>query len=137
MRNAMTIGQLAKVAGVGVETIRYYQRRGLLDTPSPPMGGRRHYDDEVVRQIAFIRRAQLLGFSLDEITRLIAISDGRECAKGRAHAQEKAGELAARIAELQRMMRQLNSLVKRCDARAKGEKCPFIQFLNGEGTALR
>jgi len=133
MRNAMTIGQLAKVAGVGVETIRYYQRRGLLDTPAPPVGARRHYDDSVVRQIAFIRRAQMLGFSLDEIEALLRISDGRDCAKGRSFASAKAGELAARIAELQRMMRQLNALVKRCDSRARGERCPFIRFLQGEG----
>ena len=136
MRNAMTIGQLAKVAGVGVETIRYYQRRGLLETPSPPMGGRRHYDDAVVRQIAFIRRAQMLGFTLDEITELISISDGRDCAKGRAHASAKVEELAARVAELQRMTRQLNAMVKKCDARPRGERCPFIMFLGG-GEALR
>jgi MerR family mercuric resistance operon transcriptional regulator len=127
----MTIGQLAKAAGVGVETIRYYQRRGLITTPAKPIGGQRHYQDPAMRQIAFIRRAQFLGFTLDEIGALMTIADGTRCAEGRAFAQAKLDELGARIAELNRMRRDLRVLVKRCDGNTRGAPCPFILKLDG------
>ena len=73
MRKGMTIGQLAAAAGVGVETIRYYQRLGILATPAKPFGGQRRYFDATLKQIAFIRRAQHLGFTLEEINGLMAI----------------------------------------------------------------
>jgi len=131
MRRPMTIGRLAKAAGVGVETIRYYQRRGLLDTPNKPLGGRRHYAEEMLSIIAFIRRAQYLGFSLEEIKSLLAISDGMSCSTGRGHAQAKYEELGERIRELTRMRRKLAAVVKRCDTNKRGAPCPFIQALNG------
>ena len=132
MGRPMTIGRLAKEAGVGVETIRYYQRRGLLDTPGRPLGGRRLYSEETLSSITFIRRAQYLGFSLEEIKALLAISDGQSCADGRKHAQSKFDELGERIRELTRMRRKLKAIVKRCDARKRGAPCPFIQLLNGQ-----
>lgn len=131
MAKPMTIGQLAKSAGVNVETIRYYQRRGLIATPARPLGGRRVYVDLALRQIAFIRRAQMLGFTLEEIRGLLAIADGRRCEEGRAYASAKLEELKARLRELSRMCRELAQLVKRCDAN-RGGPCPVTVALNGE-----
>ena len=124
----MTIGTLAASAGVGVETIRYYQRRGLLSIPSMPLGGRRQYAPAVLHRIAFIRRAQDLGFTLDEIKEMLLIEDGSRCGDGRDFAQRKLEELGLRVAELNRMRRKLGDLVKRCD-RNKGAPCPFIESL--------
>src|SRR5687767_602136 len=100
MPKAMTIGQLAKAAGVGVETIRYYQRRGILATPAKPLGGQRHYLESTLKHLAFIRRGQQMGFSLDEIAVLVKLRDGTRCAEGRTHAQRKHDELGERVAEL-------------------------------------
>jgi MerR family mercuric resistance operon transcriptional regulator len=135
MRKPMTIGQLARDAGVGVETVRYYQRRGLIETPTRPFAGRRLYSHEALVTIAFIRRAQALGFSLEEIKGLLAISDAKSCAEGREHAHAKCEELGDRIKELERMRRRLTAWVKRCDANRRGAPCPFIQALNGRGEA--
>jgi MerR family mercuric resistance operon transcriptional regulator len=127
----MTVGQLADAAGVGVETVRYYQRRGLLQTPLK-LGGRRQYGDEALARIRFIRRAQQLGFSLQEIARLLEIADGRSCAAGRSMAQGKVDELTERIAELERMRRKLREAVKLCDANPRGAPCPFIASLQAD-----
>src|SRR3954468_16785809 len=81
MQSGMTIGRLAKAAGMNVETIRYYQRRGLLEEPKKPLGGHRRYPPQAVRQLAFIRRAQQLGFSLEEVKALLAFSDGHHAAE--------------------------------------------------------
>ena len=132
MRKAMTVGQLAEAAGVGVETVRYYQRRGLLTTPAKPLAGRRNYGDDALEQIMFIRRAQQLGFSLQEIAGLLEIADGRGCATGRAMAQGKVDELTERIAELERMRRKLRTAVKACDANPRGAPCPFIASLKAD-----
>ena len=132
MPKAMTIGQLAKAAGVGVETIRYYQRRGLLATPTKPLGGQRHYADATVRHLAFIRRAQQMGFSLEEIVVLMKLRDGTRCGEGQAHAQKKLDELSARVAELNRMRKQLKAIVVACDANKRKAACPLIRALEGE-----
>jgi MerR family mercuric resistance operon transcriptional regulator len=131
MRRPITIGQLAKEAGVGIETIRYYQRRGLLETPRKPPTGRRLYPEAMQSRIAFIRRAQYLGFSLEEIKALLRISDGSDCSAGRAHAQSKYDELGERIRELTRMRRKLHAIVKRCESNKRGAPCAFMQVLNG------
>ena len=131
MRKAMTVGQLAEAAGVGVETVRYYQRRGLLPKPAKPLGGRRNYGDEALQRIRFVRRAQQLGFSLQEIAALLDISDGRG-GSGREMAQAKVDELTERIGELERMRRKLRAAVKLCDASPQGEPCPFIQSLKSD-----
>ena len=131
MRKVMSVGQLAKAAGVGVETIRYYQRRGLLPVPAKPLSGQRHYPEASLRQIAFIRRAQELGFTLEEIRHLLTLADGRQCGKSKAMAQAKADEIAARVTELNRMRRRLGGIVKLCNAN-RGGPCPFMRALNGD-----
>lgn len=129
-----SIGQLAKEAGVNIETIRYYQRRGLIPVPPKRQGGQRHYPESVLRQIAFIRRAQTLGFTLEEIGEIQEIADGRHCARGRDFAQRKHAELGERVEVLNRMRRQLAALVKRCDANDGAGDCPFIRDLDGGGS---
>jgi MerR family transcriptional regulator, mercuric resistance operon regulatory protein len=132
MRKVMTVGQLAEAAGVGVETVRYYQRRGLLPKPAKPLAGRRNYGDDALQRIRFVRRAQHLGFTLQEITLLLAIADGGTAASGRAMAQAKVDELTQRIGELERMRRTLRSAVKLCDASPRGAPCPFIESLQSD-----
>jgi MerR family mercuric resistance operon transcriptional regulator len=131
MPDTMTIGRVAKAAGVNVETIRYYQRRGLVSEPRKPPGGHRRYPLDVLRQIAFIRRAQQLGFTLDEIGQLLALSDGRKCREARTIAGKRHALVASRVAELERMRDELGQLIEACDARTKGS-CPLIDALNGD-----
>ena len=109
MAAPMTIGQLAKAAGVNVETVRYYQRRGLVPTPSRPLGGQRKYAEDVLRRIHFVRRAQNLGFTLDEIGSLIAKAADRRAVRELAEA--KLERLAERVAEINRMRRELRRML--------------------------
>ena len=106
----MTIGRLAKAAGVNVETVRYYQRRGLLREPHKPPGGHRRYSPTVVGQINFIRRAQQLGFSLEEVKSLLELAEAKDCRDARGIAEQKVESLAARIAQLDAMRRELKRL---------------------------
>ena len=131
----MTIGQLADAAGVNVETIRYYQRRGLMEVPSRPLGGQRKYNDESLRRIAFIRRAQDLGFTLEEITGLIAMARNGDCRDGGEAAKRKYEELGSRLAELERMRGELARLVGRCEERRFRGACPVIRYLEGDAEA--
>lgn len=133
MPRAMTIGQLAEAAGVGVETIRYYQRRGILATPSKPMGGHRQYPESALKHLAFVRRGQQLGFSLDEIVVLMGLREGAHWAEGRQHAQKKLDELGDRVAELNRMRKELKSIISRYDADKRRTSSPLIRALDGEG----
>lgn len=127
----MTIGQLAETAGVNVETIRYYQRRGLMDVPSRPPGGQRKYTDQSLRRITFIRRAQDLGFTLEEIGTLLGLAATGGCRAGHDAAQRKSEELSARIKELQRMCRALERLVASCEAQKFRGACPVLRYLEG------
>ena len=131
MAEALTIGRVAKAAGVNVETIRYYQRRGLLTEPRKPPGGHRRYPPSVLQQIAFIRRAQQLGFTLDEIGQLMALSDGGSCREARIIAEKRNAVTTARINELERMRAELESLIAACKSR-KGGPCPLIEALGRE-----
>ena len=128
MQEAMTIGRLAKAAGVNVETVRYYQRRGLLREPSKPAGGQRRYSPAVLQQIGFIRRAQQLGFSLEEVKGLMELADARR--DGRAMAEQKYESLTARIAQLEGMRAELKRLIQACKRKARGAPCPFLAALS-------
>jgi MerR family mercuric resistance operon transcriptional regulator len=128
MPETMTIGRVAKAAGVNVETIRYYQRRGLLNEPRKPPGGHRRYPVAVLRQLAFIRRAQQLGFTLEEIGRLLELADGRRCRDARLIAEKRHALVTSRIAELDRMRAELENMIEACKARTKGD-CPLIEAL--------
>lgn len=132
MRDALTIGRLAKAAGVNVETVRYYQRRGLIEQPRKPPGGHRRYAASVVQQLGFIRRAQQLGFSLEEVRALLELANGGSCRDARSMAEQKFEVLGARMAQLAQMRRELRRHIDSCKKRKRGEPCPFIEALSGK-----
>lgn len=120
----MTIGGLARAAGVGVETVRFYQRKGLVAEP-PRAGGVRRYDGRDVTRIRFIKRAQAAGFTLAEIAELIALDATDDRARARALATARIAALDARIAELKDARAALARLAKECGAGGVGP-CPII-----------
>ena len=125
MKNAMTIARLAKAVGVGVETVRYYQRRGLLNVPEA-VGAVRHYGAEELRRLSFIRRAQAAGFTLEEISELIALDRTDDRSRVREMAGERIVALDAKISELQNARTALERLRTTC-ASGKGGACPIIE----------
>ncbi|AZT82212.1 Hg(II)-responsive transcriptional regulator [Marinobacter sp. NP-4(2019)] len=126
---SMTIGTLAKVAGIHVETIRYYQRRGLVEIPEKPYGGIRRYDEKAVARLHFIRSAQWLGFSLEEIGELLKLEDGTHCDEARTLAEHKLDDVRRRIAGLRQMEATLDDLVERCRCSRDPQRCPMIHSL--------
>ena len=125
----MTIGQVARESGVNVETLRYYQLVGLIIKPDRPVHGYRRYPFETVQRLKFIKRAQQLGFSLEEIARLLVLEDGESCGRARALAEEKLILVEARIADLTRLRRTLKALVTQCATRRGKVACPIITSL--------
>lgn len=123
----MTIGRLAREAGVNIETIRYYQRRGLLATPRKPVSGVRRYSSEMLTRLRFIRRAQELGFTLREITELLKLGDS-SCKETRAIAEHRLTDIEARIRDLQSMRDTLGKLIRTCRA-GNRPPCPIIASL--------
>jgi MerR family mercuric resistance operon transcriptional regulator len=135
----LTISGLARVGGVGVETMRYYQRRGLLETPPRPGGagydgGIRRYGDEDVRKLRFIRAAQAAGFTLEQISELLALDATDDRARARKLAKERIAALDAKIAELKAARDALSRLAKECGAGSSGP-CPIIRAF--EPTVVR
>ena len=129
MSSTLTIGGVAGEAGINVETIRFYQRLGLLDEPAKPSGGVRRYGVEFVARLRFIKRAKQLGFSLAEVQRLLVLEDPQSCGKARSLAAEKLALVENRIADLERMRSVLTDLVARCDVRRGKVACPIIATL--------
>lgn len=136
MDRDLTIGKVARAAGVNVETVRYYQRSGLVPKPPRPAGGVRRYSDETVARLRFIKRAQELGFTLAEIRRLLALGDPQSCGKARALAAEKLSLVRARLGDLERMRAVLEGLIERCDAERGKVACPIIETLAGSGAVI-
>lgn len=132
MRSDLTIGKLAECAGVNVETIRYYQRRGLLDEPKKPLGGYRHYPPDTAKRVRFIKRAQALGFTLEEVAGLLRLDAASACAETRELAAHKLALIEEKLAELAAIRKGLAALVSEC---GKGGKrpCPIIQVLVTDG----
>ena len=126
---ALKIGQLADSAGVGVETIRYYQRRKLLGTPPKPYGGQRLYPSEYVHRLRFIKRAQALGFSLDDVAVLLQLNDGTGHVRARGLALRRLGEIEARIADLVAIKGVLEHLVRDCEHAQGRLPCPIVATL--------
>ena len=124
-KNSDTIGGLAKAAGVGVETVRYYQRRGLLPEPARPPGEIRRYGDEDVRRLRFIRSAQAAGFTLSEIAELLELDAADDRARARELAQSRVAALDDRIAELRQAREALSGLAAAC-ANTRGGACPIL-----------
>ncbi len=127
-----SIGSVARAADVNVETIRYYQRRGLLDEPSKPLGGQRRYSASAATRVRFIKRAQQLGFTLEEIKELLLLEDGQNCRETRMLAERKLELIEARIADLNRMRRLLKGLIAQCVVGKRPRACPIIATLSDE-----
>jgi MerR family transcriptional regulator, mercuric resistance operon regulatory protein len=131
----MTIANLARAGGVGVETIRYYQRRGLLEVPERCSAagiarGVRRYGEEVLKRLQFIRSAQAAGFSLEQIAELLALDATQDRARARALAERQIAALDARIAELQHARAALSRLAAECQAGEEGP-CPILRAFDG------
>jgi len=124
-----TIGTLAKATDVHVETIRYYQRRGLIAEPLKPPGGIRRYDEAHARRLRFIKHAQTLGFSLDEVADLLALEDGRHCRDAERIGTRKLAMVRERITRLRRVERALAALVEQCHSNRGKVHCPLIAAL--------
>lgn len=133
MSKSLTIGKLAAAAGVGRETIRYYERQGLLDEPPRSQAGYRHYPPDAVGRLRFIRRAQELGFSLAEITELLdlRIDEVSACSAVEARARAKLVTVEEKIDDLRRIGDALGRLVEKCEARQPTSDCPILEELEG------
>ncbi len=129
-----TIGAVARRAGVGIDTIRYYERERLLPPAPRRASGYRDYGPDVVERLRFIRRAKDLGFTLEEIRELLALSTDRE--RGvktvKQRAETRLGEVEQRIRELQRVKRGLKQLIDACPGHGEIEHCPILRALGGE-----
>ena len=125
----LTIGALAASAEVGVETIRFYQRKGLLDEPERLRGGIRRYGALDVARVRFIKSSQRLGFSLDEVAALLVLEDGTHCDDARALAEIKLADVRHKLGELRRIERALKALVERCGSHRGDIRCPMIAAL--------
>ena len=126
---AMTIGGLAKAANVNVETIRYYQRRGLLSEPKRPPGGIRRYGSADIDRLTFVKTAQQLGFSLDEISDLLRLEDGTHCEEASALAEHKLKDVREKIKRLVSIEKALSEMVSQCHAQPHSIACPLIATL--------
>ena len=127
--SSLTIGSLARAGGVGVETIRFYQRRGLLTTPTRESGIRR-YDAEDLRRLRFIRQAQAAGFTLEEIRELLALDAGQDRRRARELAKARLAAIEAKIAELEQARDSLRKLARACGRGDEGP-CPILASFDG------
>lgn len=129
---AMTIGQLAEKTGIHLETIRYYQRLGLVPTPERPHRSVRRYGADAVSRLHFIKRAQALGFALDEVELLLELSVGEHCAETRTLAEQKVEIVKRKISDLRKIQAALDKLINACGTGRKGRGCPIIESLSAE-----
>lgn len=126
----LPIGAFAKAAGVNVETIRFYQRKGLLLEPDRPYGSIRRYGQADVARVKFVKSAQRLGFSLDEVSQLLKLDDGTHCSEAAELASLRLADVRARLADLKRMETALSRLVSECNAQDGNVSCPLISALH-------
>ena len=126
---SLTIGAFARAAGVNVETIRFYQRKGLLPEPIKPYGRIRRYSHIDIARIQFVKSAQRLGFSLDEIVELLRLEDGTHCDEASHLAEHKLRDVREKLVDLKSMETALSGLVRACHARKGNVSCPLIASL--------
>ncbi len=129
MNSELSIGQLAANASVNVETIRYYQRRGLLVEPEKPRSGHRRYPLATVKRVRFIKRAQVLGFTLDEVSGLLELDEAESCSTTRELAQRKLQLIERKLTDLKAMRTALAKLTRECGAAGESTACPIIHAL--------
>jgi Zn(II)-responsive transcriptional regulator len=132
--STLSIGQLAKRAGVAVDTVRYYERNHLLAPAGRLASGYRRYGETELKRLRFIRRAKTLGFSLEDIRVLLSLSDERSVVKIKRAAQGKLNDIERRIAELERIGDGLRELVAACPGHGRAEACPILNALTQEET---
>ncbi len=132
----LSIGQVARRAGVGVETVRYYEREGLLEEPPRRASGYRQYSEEVVKRLHFIKSAQKLGFSLKEITELLLlrVDTQNACEEVRQRAEAKIAEVERKLIELQRMRQALIQVASLCTGKGPDSRCPVLDALDQQET---
>ncbi len=128
-RSGVSIGALANAAGVNVETVRFYQRRGLMREPARPHGGIRRYAAADLGRVRFIKAAQRLGFSLDEVAELLKLDDGTQCHVARSLAERKRAEVREKLSNLRRIEAALGELVARCKSARGNVSCLLISTL--------
>ena len=130
----LMIGKVAQSAGLAIDTVRYYEREGLLEKPARTASGYRQYTPEAVARLRFIRQAKDLGFSLSEIKELLAlrVTPGKSCADVRAHAEHKVADVDRRIASLKRMRGALVKLASACSGSGPVSQCPILEALGKE-----
>ncbi|GGA15484.1 heavy metal-responsive transcriptional regulator [Dyella caseinilytica] len=131
---SLTIGTVAKRAGVAIDTIRYYEREGLLPEPLRRASGYRSYNESAISRLRFIRRAKDLGFTLDEIRDLLALSADRHrgVKEVKQRAEQRLASIDARIAELMRIRKGLEQLIEACPGHGHPEQCPILRALSDE-----
>ncbi|MDQ6969013.1 MAG: MerR family DNA-binding protein [Mariprofundus sp.] len=126
----MQIGELSKQAGISIDTVRYYEQRGLIPAAQRSLSGYRQYSDHDSTRLKFIVQAKELGFTLDEVAQLLALrTDGRACVEVRAVAEAKADEIDQRIQKLTRMRQVLLSLAAQCEQTSDADPCPILKSL--------
>ena len=135
----LTIGQLARQAGVGVETVRFYEREGLIADPPRRASGYRQYPADAVRRVRFIRHAKGLGFTLKEIAELLylRVAPDSTCADVRQRANDKIADIEQRIESLARMKAALERLASRCRGRGPTTDCPILEDLDEGGRKMQ
>ena len=124
----LTIGKLANKAEVNLETIRYYERRGLIERPDKPATGYRQYSNDILHRLFFIKRAKALGFNLDEIENLLLLAAGH-CNEIQSLAEQKLDQVQFKIRDLQRLEEVLSELVGQCNASVDKAHCPIVDAL--------
>jgi len=131
---AITIGHVAKQAGVNIETVRFYEREGLLETPPRSDSGYRQYPQDTVKRIRFIRRAKDLGFTLKEVAELLALrtEPGTSCADIKLRAGAKIADIDERLRELAKMKNALVTLARECTATGPLAECPILEAMEPE-----
>lgn len=132
---SLGIGALARCGGVGIDTVRYYERSGLLTPKARLASGYRRYGTTEVARLRFIRRAQALGFTLKEIRELLALSKRRDVGRVKRAAQQKVLDVEQRIASLQRIREGLVNLIDACPGHGRAEDCPILNALGREGSS--
>lgn len=129
MKKPLTINAVAKKSGVGIETIRYYQRIGLIEKPEKPLSGYRIYSEEIITRLLFIQRAKKLGFNLAEIANLLALGDGRY-AETKELAAHKLEIIKSKLHDLQAIASMLEKLIQSCESNSTRQACPIITVIS-------
>ncbi len=129
--DGLTIGRVARDAGLAIDTVRYYEREGLLQQPARTASGYRQYSADAVARLRFIRQAKELGFSLHEIKELLSlrVAPGKSCADVKSRAEAKIADIEQRVAQLSRMKRALVKLATTCSGRGPTSECPILDAM--------